>query len=433
MKRVSLARLLAITLLGFALTLLSNTLEPAVLGHKVLELVPERRNTALGFTTFAGLIVAVLVQPIVGALSDRTRSRWGRRLPYLAIGSAMVIACLYLIATAPVFGLVVVGLLLIQLASNTVQGPWQALIPDQVPEEQRGRASGLKGMLDILAFVVGRLVAGQLVGHYPEWGSSAILAAVSVPAVFFILALAVTALGAREGPEAASRAPQQSLRQALVRAFSVDLRTHPAFSWWFANRTLFWAAFIALNTFLLFYLIDVVAMPEADAQRFVGQLSTLLGVALIVVSIPSGWLADRIGRKPLVVAAGLVAAAGTLLLLVVRNTTLLTVAGIIVGLGVGTFISANWALVTDIVPREEAARYLGVANIATAGGSAIARFLGGLLIDSLNAGRPTPTLGYLVMYGLAAAFFVLSAVVILPLPVPAPRKPAPAEANPPQG
>jgi len=157
-------------------------------------------------------------------------------------------------------------------------------------------------------------------------------------------------------------------------------------------------------------------MPEDQAQRFVGQLSTLIGGALVVVALPSGWLADRVGRKPLLIASGLVAAAGTLLLLVARQTTLLTIAGVIVGLGVGTFISANWALVTDIVPREEAARYLGIANIATAGGSGLARFLGGALIDTLNATQG-PTVGYLTMYAVAAGFFLLSALAILPMPL----------------
>src|SRR5574341_2057443 len=111
MKSLSFFRLLAITVFSFALTLVSNTLEPAVLGHKVLELVPNQRNTALGFTTFAGLIVAILAQPIVGVFSDRTQSRLGRRLPYFIVGTLMVIACLYLIALAPVFGLVVLGIL----------------------------------------------------------------------------------------------------------------------------------------------------------------------------------------------------------------------------------------------------------------------------------------------------------------------------------
>ncbi|MBF8283112.1 MAG: MFS transporter [Anaerolineales bacterium] len=416
MKSLSFFRLLAITAFSFALTLVSNTLEPAVLGHKVLELVPDRRNTALGFTTFAGLIVAILVQPIVGVFSDRTRSRLGRRLPYLIAGTLMVIACLYLIALAPAFGLVVLGIMLIQVASNTVQGPWQALIPDLVPEAQRGRASGLKAMLDILAFVVGRQVAGQLVGRYPQWGETAILIAVTVPVVVYLIGLAVTAVWARESPEAAAQAPQRSVREAIASTFSVDFRAHPAFGWWFANRMLFWAAFIALSTFLLFFMIDVVGMAEAEAQKYVGTLSTLLGAALVIVTLPSGWLADRVGRKPVVITSGVVAALGAGIILIARQVNLITVGGVIVGLGVGLFMSANWALVTDIVPRPEAARYLGIANIATAGGSAVARFLGGALIDPLNRLTDSTSTGYFTVYAIAAGFFLLSALVVIPLP-----------------
>ena len=422
MKHLSLPRLLAITTFGFALTMLSNTLEPAVLGHKVLELASDRPNTALGFTTFAGLLVAILVQPIIGVLSDRTRSRWGRRLPYFALGTLLVIGCLLLIALAPDFAFLVVGVLLIQFASNTVQGPWQALIPDHVPETQRGKASSVKATFDILALIVGRLVAGQLVGKFSEWGQVAILAAVGVPSLMFIFALIVTAFTAREGADAAVYAPDQTIGQALKRAFSVDFRAHPAFGWWFANRLLFWAAFIALNTFLLFYAIDVLKLSQDDAQRYIGQLSTVLGVALVCMSIPAGWLSDKFGRKPLVIASGLVACLGTLIILFARDVTFITIAAVIVGVGIGAFLSANWALVTDIVPRNEAARYLGIANIATAGGSALARLLGGTLIDPINAALGAPA-GYIALYALAAAFFFLSAIVIIPLPAtqPAPK------------
>ncbi len=264
-KGLSAFRLLAVTSLGFALTLTSNTLEPAVLSHKVLALVPGQRNTALGFTTFAGLLVAIVAQPIVGVFSDRTRSRWGRRLPYFVGGAALGAVCLYLIALAPVFGLVVLGVLLIQVASNSIQGPWQALIPDQVPEAQRGRASGLKAMFDILALVVGRQVAGLLVSRSAQWGQAAIVAAVSVPIAVYGLALIVTALGAREAPHSATPAPERSMKQALASTFSIDWRAHPAFAWWFANRLLFWGAFIGLTTFLVFFMIDVAGLVESSA------------------------------------------------------------------------------------------------------------------------------------------------------------------------
>jgi MFS family permease len=403
-------RLVAVTLFSLSLGMVSNTLEPAVLGHKVLELVPAQKNTALGFTTFAGLIVAVLWQPIVGALSDRTRSAWGRRAPYFVGGTLLVVLCLYAIALAPTFAVVVGGVLVVQLASNTVQGPWQALIPDQVPSRQRGAASGLKAAFDILAFVVGRQVSGRLVA------AGSVVGAVSVTGAVFLAALILTVLAAADRPRPAAHADALPLSQVLARTFAVDWKANPAFGWWFANRFLFWAGFIALNTFLLFFMIDVVRMAESEAQRFVGNLSTVIGLVLLLVTIPSGWLADRVGRRPLVAIAGVLAACGVGVILVARTPGLIVAAGALVGLGVGTFLSANWALVTDIVPEGEAARYLGIANIATAGGSGVARLLGGALIDPVNRMLGSPSAGYLVLYGMTLLAFLMGTAAILRVP-----------------
>jgi MFS family permease len=402
--------LAAITIFALALGMTTNTLEPAVIGHKVLELVPQSKNTALGLATSAGLIVAVVWQPIIGVLSDRTRTRWGRRLPYFVGGTLLAVACLYAIALAPSFAIVVAGLLAIQLASNTVQGPWQALIPDHVPPEQRGTASGVKAAFDILAFVIGRQVSGQLVAE------GNVVGAVSATAGTFFIALLLTAWAAKEGPEAVENLPPQAMGQTLARTFVVDWKAHPAFLWWFLNRFLFWAGFIALNTFLLFFMIDVVDMAESEAQRFVANLSLVIGSVLFVVALPSGWLADRLGRRPLVATSGLLAAAGTGMILVLRAPNAILAAAGVVGLGVGAFLSANWALVTDIVPEAEAARSLGIANIATAGGSFVARLLGGALIDPINRITASASAGYIGLFTLAILAFLLGTLAILRLP-----------------
>jgi MFS family permease len=198
------------------------------------------------------------------------------------------------------------------------------------------------------------------------------------------------------------------------------------FRWWFFNRMLFWGAFIFLNTFLVTYMIDVMGMAEAVAQKFVGTLSTIIGGALLLMALPAGLLADRFGRKPLVMAAGFGACLGTVILLAAQDRTTIIIGAAAVGLSIGAFLSANWALITDIVPRAEAARYLGIANIATCLGSGGARLIGAFLIDPLNNVFHSASVGYLIVYSLAALCFLGSALAILPLQ----QTPAEATASP---
>jgi len=162
--------------------------------------------------------------------------------------------------------------------------------------------------------------------------------------------------------------------------------------------------------------MDVIHMSQGEAQSFYGTLKIILGGALVVLALLSGWLSDKFGRKPIMLAAGLVAFAGAFALLFVRTQTLITVAGAIIGMGVGTFLSASWALATDVVPGGEAARYLGIANIATCIGSGGARLLGGVLIDPINKALGSSSSGYLFLFSLATLFFLASALVIIPLP-----------------
>jgi MFS family permease len=204
--------------------------------------------------------------------------------------------------------------------------------------------------------------------------------------------------------------------EALKGAFYVNFRENRIFGWWFANRILFWGAFIAINSFLINYLVDVIKMTETDAQAFYGNLKMILGGALILLALLSGWLSDRIGRKPVMLASGFVSFCGALVLLFVRDQLLITAAGAVIGMGVGAYITVSWALATDIVPSGEAARYLGIANIATCIGSGVARLLGGVLIDPINRVLGSSSSGYLLLFALATLCFLASALVILPLP-----------------
>jgi MFS family permease len=397
-------KLAALTCFAVAIGVSINTLDPPLLAHRLLELAPATKNTALGVITLAGLLTAVIWQPLVGALSDRTRCRRGRRLPYLIAGTPIVMLGLLAVALVPTLGLLFLAVIVTQLGTNTIQGPWQALLPDRLPQTLRGRASGLKAAFEILGFVLGRQLAGQLIA------AGQTLAAVALACLALLIALLITASEAgRPGNHTpATHAPPPPEHTSL------RLRTPRgrAFAAWFANRALIWGGFIALNTFLIFFVIDALGMPEADAQRYVANVATLIGLLLLLIPIPAGWLADRIGRHRLLIAAGLLAASGTGLILLVRHPAGLMLAACLVGIGVGIFLSASWAWVTDLVPGSDAARYLGIANIATAGGSAAARLLGAALIDPLNRALGSNEGGYIAVYGLCLAAFVIGTLVV---------------------
>ena len=412
----------------------TNTLDPALLSLKVAELAPENRNTALGLIAAAGLLVATLTQPIIGALSDRTKAPLGRRVPYMIVGTLLAGAFLFVVALAPSIGVLLVGVLVYQFGANTAQAPWQALLPDQLPASLRGAASGLKSLFEIFGFILGRRFAGYMVAQGTP--QSAVLAT----SVVLIATMILTSLAARywrgkrspEGDQPSSKsspgdadwdASQQVSSENAPEAspgFSAFLKRSNwprGFGWWFVNRALFWAAIIALNSFVIFYMEDVVGMTFSEASRLFGDLSVVLGVSLLIITIPAGRLSDRLGRRPIILAACVVAVAGNLLLLFARTRPVLILGGAALGMATGVFLSASWALATDLVPRGMAARYLGIANIATAGGSFLARLAGGALIDPINRLTGTVDAGYLTLYTLTLVAFGVAAYAVTRLDI----------------
>lgn len=417
MKKLSLIRLLVISLLGFALSFSSNIQGP-LQQYKTRELAPDMPNTALGALGFVGLMVAMVVQPLVGVFSDRAKTRLGRRIPFFIGGSILVALSLLLMAWAPALWVLLMAMILTQFSSNVVQGPWQALIPDLVPESQRGTAASLKAVMDIVAFMVGGGLGGFLMGKTGAWGQTAVYATALAPSVLFAIFVVITAIWARDDdPNVRREVPTTTVSEALKNAFYVNFREHPVFGYWFANRILFWGAYIAVTTFLTNFFIDVINMSGDEARTFTGMLQVILGVGLILLALVSGWLSDKFGRKPVMLAAGFVAALGGLMLLLVREKGLIIVAGVLIGMGIGLFLSASWALATDIVPRKEAARYLGIANVATCIGSGVARLIGGVLIDPINKALGSSSSGYLLVFSLAFLAFLFSSLVIIKLPV----------------
>ncbi len=398
---------IALSLYGLALTMTANVVDPPWLSQKAHQLAgPGWQNTLLGGVAFIGLIWAALVQPIFGAWSDRVRSPWGRRKPFLWLGSLLLALALALLVAAPSVPLLILALLLTQTFSNMVQAAYQGLIPDHVPEVQRGRASGIKGLMELPAAIIGPLIAGYFLGRGQIWGPYGVLLV-----VYLIVGL-ITAFAV----------PSQALAAPPARhpgwIYQVEWGRAPTFAFWLAHRLMFWWALLTLRTFLIFFFRDTMGLTMEQAQALNGTLSAILGAMVLLLLVPSGVLADRWGVRPLLLGAGVFAGLGTFGFLGVSRLVgrpelpALVAAALIIGVGVALFVAASWAWITRIVPSDEAARYLGLGNIATAVGSAIAR-LGGPAIDAVN--RATGSLlGYDLIYGLAGLLFLGSLLLARP-------------------
>ena len=183
----------------------------------------------------------------------------------------------------------------------------------------------------------------------------------------------------------------------------------PSFSWWVVNRLMFLAAVVSLQGFAPYFFMYTFGITREAAASMTGALLTVVGVFTLLSALPSGWLSDRIGQKKLVALSGWLAVAGTLIILFniwVPNLLLIYLAGCILGLGTGLFVTTNWALGTRLVPAAEAGRYLGVSNLAGAGAGMIGTGIGGPVADQLNA--RVPGLGYFVIFAGYGVLFLLS-------------------------
>ncbi len=201
--------------------------------------------------------------------------------------------------------------------------------------------------------------------------------------------------------------------------FSVQLsvgsaaKENPSFTWWVINRLAFLVGSTNLASFAVYFLQGRMGIERELAAKPASQLLLIVGVFILLLAFPSGWLADKFGRKPLVALSGVLAALGTLVLILAPNMTVIYIGGVLVGAGTGLFYSANWALGTDIVPKEEAGRYLGISNLAGAGAGAVGAYIGGPIADSFSLHMPgQPGIGYVVLFAIYGILFLLSIVAL---------------------
>jgi MFS family permease len=397
-----------VNIFGFALNALWNPMSTTIMPLLVLDFVAEsQKNTYLGIITFVGLVLAIIVQPVAGAISDQSNFTWGRRRPYILLGSILSILLLMSMGFANSLIAVLLIYCLLQISSNIAHGPWQGFIPDLVPDNKRGIASGVKGIVELLGAVAGIQVTGYFLSQrFAAEEDIKLFLALGMIAIIMAGAMLATVLTVKEKPGAGST--KFPIAQTLHNAFKIDVRANTSFIFFLVSRFLFLMPLIVVRTFGLYFLKDVVRILDPVAMT--SDLMVVVGVSLLIVVYPAGYLADRIGRRPIVIASGLISAFGFVILLFFHAYFYIMLAGALLGIANGGFMSANWAMATDLVAKDEEARYLGLTNLATGGACAIAAFAGPI-IDILNTYGTN--LGYQVVFVSCILFPIISSILVL--------------------
>jgi MFS family permease len=365
-----------------------------LLGRQAEALAPDHKEAALGVVVGLGAAFALIASPLAGALSDRTVSRFGRRLPWVVTGGAAGALCLVLLAFAPNVAVMAVAWCLVQLTLNTAFAAIQAAVPDQVPHRQRGMVGGWLGISQTMGVVGGSALAaatGGLVAGY--------LACV----VVLVLTAIPYLLQRRDAPLDPALRPAWNL-PAFLRGFWIDPRRNPDFGWAWLTRFLINLGNAIPLVYLLYFLQD--EMHYADPEGGVFVLTATYAATLLLTVVAGGIASDRLGRRRVFVLwAGVVMSAAALILAGAQTFTMAVLAAAVLGLGFGVYTSVDFALMTEVLPKAvDRAKDLGVINVANT--------LPQVLAPAIAAPVVTHLGGYPVLYTVSAVLGLAGALLV---------------------
>ena len=347
------------------------------------------KTLVLSLVMGAGALVALVANPVIGMLSDRTTSRWGRRHPWTVLGALAGALGLLVLAVAPNIAVMTLGWCLTQAGLNGMLAALTSALPDRVPVDQRAQIGGYLGISQMLGTVLGAVLVTELVTTLGP-GFAACAAVVVLGAAVFVLRTPDT-------PLPVEARPPGGIARGL-RHLWVSPREHPDFGWGWATHFLVNLGNALGTLYLLFFLDDSVHYPDPETGLLI--LMAFYGLALVVGAVVCGITSDRSGRRrPYVVGSTLVMALAAVILAIWPSWTAALIAAPLLGVGFGGYWAVALAILTQVLPAAgDRAKDLGVVNVANSLPQVFAPVVAGAVLG-LSGGYP--------------ALFALSAVATL--------------------
>lgn len=427
-RRVSLFGLMNINAFWIANNFHWQALLAIVLPSMVVKFLGDaNKDINLALVVAWGTIVAFIVNPLVGALSDYATFRMGRRRPFMIVGTIFNVIALVLFAFAPswfssadLLIAFILLFLLLQITNNVANAPWSAIIADKVPQHQRGATAGFNGLFTLLGTAVGSIVAGLIVNKndsLPIYRNEIvqIFLLIAIVQIAFVIYTVVTVKETPLQTEA-----RFELRSVLKRFFFKPSQ-YPDLSWVLLARLLLMMGIWGVFYFLQYYFDDVLGGPGVktiffgsafSGEQFNGALfQPILLIAALPTSLVAGWISDHKGRKGLVYLSGAVMTVVCFLFIWFPSQGLALLAGAFFGIGYGAYSSVDWALTCDVLPpTDEAGKFLGLWSAMGIIPQVVGITVGAVILQVLR-GMPNH-FGYTVLFLVTVVYFVLGTVII---------------------
>jgi len=374
---------------------------PGVLLPLQITAVDEANKVAnLALVTTIGALAAMIAQPVAGAISDRTRSRFGRRAPWMVGGALIGGLALVGMALSNAIVTIAIAWTMVQIAFNFVQGPLSAILPDRVPVRARGTFAALGGMAAMLGAIGGQIVGASLAQSI---GAAYVgLAGVALVAITLFVVF---------NPDRSSVDQQNPPFQLIdfLRTFWVNPIKHPDFFWAFTGRLLLYTGYFSVTGYNLFLLQDYIGLGD-DAIGLVPVLGLLSLAGMIPAILISGPISDRIGRRKIFVfVSSVVVGLGLIIPWLLPTTAGMMLMAFVTGLGFGAFQSVDQALMTEVLPSADSyAKDLGVVNIAATLPQTLAPAVGGAIVLAFSYAGLFPVGIALSVLGAFAVFMIKS-------------------------